>query len=421
MEKEYKVVFGLEPLKQDKSIINVENEEEFIEWYFKNKNVLTQAKIKFETKLEHITLDSINSLYQFLKFYQKTKKECDNYMLKYNEKLLKVKEHPEISKALNELVRMNDGGKFLRASLIALGYKTAGKKDNKYLSLAIALEIFQTSILIHDDIIDNDVIRRGKPTIPEAYKNYYSKPLKTNKEFKEKLNNIGNSMAICIGDLGFYIANGIIIDAYKNEENLGKILEYYNEMVIKTCKGEMLDVILPFTEYYFSHDKNLNKKIMEIYKLKTAWYTVIGPFCLGLILSGTSKEQIKRLEKILLSAGTAFQIKDDLLGIYGNQKLTGKPNTSDAEEFKQTILYSYVMKTKYKDELLKYYGKKNLTEKEIKKIINIFDDSGAKAYSKKIMNDLFQESLNAIEKEDINKKYKDILKGFIIYLRHRSK
>ncbi|MBQ9011054.1 MAG: polyprenyl synthetase family protein, partial [Bacilli bacterium] len=373
------------------------------------------------TKLEHITLDSINSLYQFLKFYQKTKKDCDKHMISYNEKLLKIKEDDEITKALKELVRMNSGGKFLRASLIALGYKSSEKKDNKYLNLAIALEIFQTAILVHDDIIDNDVMRRGKPTIPESYKNHYNNPLTKNKEFDEKLKNLSNSMAICIGDLGFYLANGIIIDAYKNEECLSDLLSYYNEMVIKTCKGEMLDVILPFKEQYFKSDKNLHQKIMEIYKLKTAWYSVIGPFCLGLILSGADKKQINAMEEILLNAGIAFQIKDDILGIYGNEKLTGKPNTSDAEEFKQTILYSYVMKTEYKEELLKYYGKKHISEKEAKEIINIFDKSGAKAYSKKIMNDLFQTSLDALEKENINKKYKDILKGFIIYLRHRSK
>ena len=410
------IIFTNKDIKEENTICFT-NLSDFTEWYFKNKKELKDKNLNFKTDIDSISLDKINNLYRFLTFYQEVKKTCDTHMEKYNQKIKEEKNTAEIQTAIDQLVRMNEGGKFLRASLIALGYKSAGKEDNDYLDLAIALEIFQTAILVHDDIIDNDLVRRGKPTIPAAYINKYQDK-SNNQKFQNDLYKLADSMGICAGDLGFYIASGIIIDNYKNHPKFVDIISYYNQMVIKTCKGEMLDVMLPFEERYLKAN-NLEEKIMEVYKLKTAWYSVASPFSLGLILGGASSKTIEHVEEILLSTGVAFQIKDDILGMFGNEELTGKPNTSDAEEFKQTILYSYALKTEYKDELLKYYGKENISEEEARKIISIFIKSGAKDYAENTMNNLFKKSLEKLENLEIN--HKDILKGFIIYLSNRSK
>ena len=184
----------------------------------------------------------------------------------------------------------------------------------------------------------------------------------------------------------------------------------------------MIDIILPFKEEFFDTDPNLEEKIMEVYKLKTAWYSVIGPYCLGLTLGGMEEKNIKKIESILLNVGIAFQIKDDILGIYGDSNLLGKSTNSDIEEFKQTILYSFAMQTKYQEELLKYYGKPNLTIENIEEVKTIFEKSGAKKYAEDTMNKLFIHSLSEIDKDDsLNKEAKGILKGFIVYLQNRSK
>ena len=119
--------------------------------------------------------------------------------------------------------------------------------------------------------------------------------------------------------------------------------------------------------------------------------------------------------------GIAFQIKDDILGIYGNAKSIGKSNTSDITEYKQTILYSYtVNNTDYKDELKKYYGK-NLTEKEFDKVRDLFEISGAKKYAVNKMNELFSESKKLVQKNrNIPTYYKEVLLGFITFLEIRD-
>lgn len=415
MATTYNITFS-----KNKGELNFETVASFIEWAFSDKKAIEKGKFNFKSEINDIDIDDVKNILPFLKYYIKVKKLCDKKMNSYNDSLRKLHSNNELQRAFDEFIRVNANGKFLRAMLTALGYQSTNKKDNKYIDLALALEVFQTSILIHDDIIDNAVVRRGKDTIPVSY----NKSFKTKKsdDFIQKRNKFSDSMAICIGDLGFYLAEELIVKNYKNNSNLSDILSYYHQTAIKTCMGEMIDITLPFKEEFYKTDPNLEEKITEVYKLKTAWYSVVGPYCLGLTLGGASKKQVKSMEEVLLGLGIAFQIKDDLLGIYGDEKHLGKSTNSDIEEYKQTILYSYTIKTKYKNQLLKYYGKHNLTKEEINKVKEIFEVSGAKKYAEDIMDNLFKTSLLKIKKDKyLNDEHKNLLIGFIIYLENRSK
>lgn len=371
-------------LLYNNELIKFNNLNEFLKWRKNNKNEIQTDN------------EEIKNIDNFLKFYQAVKNKCASNLNTFNEELLANEQNEIIKNALEKFTFHNADGKFLRASLVALGYQTV-KKDEDYIPLALAVEIFQTSILIHDDIIDKSLKRRGKDTIPVLYKKEYP-----------NVNDIAESMALCLGDLGFFLANSVILKHYQNNPNLYKVINYYNDMVIKTCKGEMLDVFLPFKERFIDKSVNLENQVLEIYTLKTAWYSVIGPFCLGLVLGGASPKEISKFEKNLLNVGIAFQIKDDILGIYGNEEKIGK-SLSDAEEYKQTLLYSYTLKTEYKEELLKYYGTSNYEE-----IRNIFDKSKAKEYAEEKMNELFSEAI-------VNLKDYPLLIGFINYLKVREK
>ncbi len=347
----------------------------------------------------------------FNQFYKETKQKIEIAMNKYNEELLK-ENIKEVHDALLLFTKLNSGGKYLRGTLVALGYKIAGFNDDAYIPLALATEVFQTSILIHDDIIDNATKRRGKNTIPASIKLKYNEKKET--KFIKKRDNYANSVGIVTADIGLYKATNLIIQNYPKNS---KILNLYHEIVLNTLKGEMLDINLPFKEEFYEENNNLENKIFTIYKLKTAYYSVVGPLILGMTLGRASQSKIKTMENILMDIGIAYQIKDDILGIYGETKATGKTN-SDIEEYKQTILYAYTLNTKYKEELKKYYGKANKTDK----IKEIFNKSGAKKYAEDMLTKLLNNSLNKIENTKfISNEYKDILKGFIKYLNVRMK
>lgn len=356
----------------------------------------------------------IQNLIEFYLFYNSQKKLFEKKINNYNHKFLNEKDNLIVKNAINKLISINSGGKYLRAMLISLGYFVAKKCGaNEYMPLSIAYETFQTSILIHDDIIDNAKMRRGRDTIPVMYKKDFS---------IENDEGIGNNLGICIGDLGFYFTNKILYDNYAKSPYFASLIKYYNDIVINTIKGEIIDVKLPFDVKYKYKKECKMEDILEIYKLKTSYYTIVGPFCLGSILGGANKQKIKIYENVLENIGIAFQIKDDIMGIFGSEEQIGKTN-SDIEEFKQTILYAYVysQKGKYLDELNKYYGKKNLSKEEIEIVKEIFVKSGALEYANKIMDDLFEESTAKIQNLNIESKYKNILLGFITYLQTRQK
>ncbi len=393
------------------------NLPDFFKWLMKEKNI------------ENIKLngtEEASNVYQFVKYYKATKKECEQALADANETFGDEKDNDLVKESVNELIRVNSDGKFLRAMLIALGYTTfASKKDNAYLPLAAAYETFQTAILIHDDIIDNAVLRRGKETIPVAYKNKFDEYKNKEKEtFEAKKNHIADSLGICIGDLGFYLANKIIIDNYKDNAKLAEVLSLYNQIVINTIKGEIIDVKLPFDAEYLGENVTNEKSVMEIYHLKTSWYSVVGPYLLGMTLAGASKEYMDKMENILNNLGIAFQIKDDILGIYGVEEELGKSASSDISEFKQTILYAYLVEKapEYLDEINKYYGKENLCIEELNIVKDVFDKSGAKSYAENTMNNLFVNAVNSIKEEKIlDEEYKEILLGLVEYLRLRTK
>ena len=147
-------------LKYNGKLVKFANLNEFISWRKNNQGVLMTED------------QDIIKLDNFLTFYQKVKKKCEQGLDKFNGELLNNENNPIIKNALEKFVFHNADGKFLRATLVALGYQT-GKQDDNYLPLALAVEIFQTSILIHDDIIDKSLKRRGKDTIPVLYKKEY--------------------------------------------------------------------------------------------------------------------------------------------------------------------------------------------------------------------------------------------------------
>ncbi len=398
----------------DNNNISFSKLEDFYNWILKDKNY--EKELIIDDK-------NANNLYSFFKFYISIKEECFSNLKEFNNTFLDESDNYYVKEATNELIRMNSDGKFLRAFLIALGYKTFSKNnDNKYLPLASAYETFQTAILIHDDIIDNANVRRGKTTIPNSYNNRFNEYNNT-ELFEKRKNHISNSLGLCIGDLGFYLANKIILDNYKEDKELYRILDLYNKIVINTIKGEIIDVILPFNAQYGNTNTTIDD-VMEIYKLKTAWYSIIGPFSLGMTLSGVDEDSISKIEKFLYNLGLAFQLKDDILGIFGDEKIIGKSALSDAIEFKQTILYAYLAnndKEKLK-ELNKYYGSESIKEEDLSKIKKIFEETGAYKYSVSVMEELFTNSREQLNKIDfIDEEYKNILNGFIEYLDLRTK
>ena len=258
----------------------------------KEKKFKKNSLIGITGCLSVLLMDEYTEIVIFYFEYENAIKRISKKMDKYNCTLIKDNDNFIIKDAVDKFTFHNCGGKYVRAFLIILGYMYNMRKNDLFHnyadSLAIAYETFQTSILVHDDIIDSASVRRGKMTIPKLYE----------KDFLGKINdkdNISNSLAICLADLGFYEANELIVSKNGKDKNFSKLISYYNNIVLKTIKGEIIDVYLPFKGKYMDYLASFDD-VIEISKLKTSWYTIVGPFCLGLILSSASNKKVKQFE-----------------------------------------------------------------------------------------------------------------------------
>lgn len=371
----------------------------------------------------------------FSAFYSDSLNRLTKKTNAYN-KVMRKEPNPIIRPFREDLADLNTGGKMLRGMLVNLGYQIAVHMNGEAACnaaesdmLALAFEIFQTGVLVHDDIIDNAGTRRGKITVHRRYEHRLNVRETKMVAAGEKPGNLAKSAAICVGDLGIYYANKQIVDYYAQNEHLAALIGYFDDIVVRTIRGELLDVVLPYEiqdDKYSPEEKKklLEKSIWDIYYLKTAGYSVIGPLHLGMILGGADEKQMKALDRVAEDIGIAYQIMDDILGVFADPEKLGKDVGSDITEFKQTILYMYVctMKPEYEEELLQIYGKKRISDAELDEVQRIFRESGALAYAQEMLGDCFERAEKRLARiKGMSKEDKAILRGFITYCKGRRK
>lgn len=339
-----------------------------------NKNLLEECKIIIENRINEILDGEI-------------KRYKDNCFIK---------------ESLEELKRLSKGGKRVRGYLIKLGQMLFGKDDDSYIDIAAAIEIFQTAILIHDDVIDEADKRRGLDTINAKYAGH-----------------IGISKAICIGDLGFFISYNIINNANISDDLKIEIMKVYSKTLYNTVNGEIIDVELPLKSLEY-HKKMDDKLIYDIYVNKTAWYTIIGPILIGASSANASSIDKEKLMQMGENLGIAFQIKDDLLGLYSENDSMGK-TLNDIKEGKQTIIYKYAIDHANKEEIEiinKYYGNSDVTIGENKIITDLFIKLGAKENAEKLELEYTKKGIDIINSMDV--KNKNLFMDFANYLLKRK-
>ncbi|MCL2577424.1 MAG: 4-hydroxy-3-methylbut-2-enyl diphosphate reductase [Defluviitaleaceae bacterium] len=352
-------------------------------------------------------VESINEIHDFLlfaSFLSDAKNEIETASDEYINTLA-VNEKPFIQSAIRDLQTQHQNGKRIRGALIKLGAKIA-QAESLYLKISVAYEIFATAILIHDDVIDKSETRRGKRTIHAS----------------ESDTHFGLSRAICIGDYGLFLANKILAELELSPEILVRVFKLFSEIQLKTLEGEIMDVSLPYDQKKpaLGYDE-YTRMVRDIYEYKTAWYTLVGPIQLGAICGSVSDELLIILQEITLPLGLAFQIKDDLLGIFANEEKLGKPALSDIIEKKQTTLYGYACKNADSEQceiLEKSYGNPNATEADLEAVRKIFIATGAKKMAEAEIAALSQAALNATEK--LNENHRPYLRGLIYYLFSRK-
>jgi geranylgeranyl diphosphate synthase type I len=294
------------------------------------------------------------------------------------------------------------GGKRMRAYLLYLSYMGYGGKDFKQvLNASLSVELLQSFFLIHDDIIDEDEIRRGGITPHKYYEEKYKKII------KNKTKHLGNSFAILCGDLAFAYTNELM-----SKTNNIKSIEELNKVTAKVIFGQKRDMLTNYKDYN-------KEELLQNHILKTASYTFYGPLKIGMILAG-KEEYITELSNNL---GIAFQLQDDLLDIFGDEKTLGKPIGSDLKEGKQTIIIKETIKLaerKDKEYIQKILDKNMGTNIDIEKVKQIVISCGAKEKIENMIGEYFNKSLVELENTNLLKESKDSIKDIVVKLKSRQ-
>ncbi len=287
-----------------------------------------------------------------------------------------------------DLEQFMQGGKKLRGFLTYLGYLASGGEDiSKILPVSLAYEIVHSFLLMHDDVIDRSDIRRGKASIHKKYSRVHG-------------NHFGESIAIVWGDIAAFEAMSLVCDADFDDKTKLRAIKSFVETIISTGLGEGIDVLISQTEAK-------EADICEVNILKTAKYSVSGPLVIGAILARAKADQLKAMEKFGLAAGEAFQIQDDLLGVFGKEEVVGKSVLSDMREGKSTLL---MLKTRNlakgldKKIVSKVWGNSKATLSDLEKIRQIVKRSGAYDLVISAMDNLGNKALNALKSAKLNER-----------------
>lgn len=288
------------------------------------------------------------------------------YAKKYFEKKIQEakKYSPLIVQFYKDLADFTSGGKRLRSYLVSLGYQVAsGRQIEQILPISLAFELIHAGFLIEDDYIDKSGIRRGKATIHKKYE----------KEYGE---HYGVSQAMMLADVASFEAYDLISSSSFMDKIKILCLKKFSETLLETVYGESLDIL-------YAYQKTNVDKIKQMTDLKTARYTFVGPLTLGAMFAGAGSKRLRPLSEYGLLAGTAFQIQDDILGVFGDEKVLGKSVLSDMREGKNTIL---IYKTremasiKQRRMIAQLWGKRDGNMRDVGKIREIIESSTARQW-----------------------------------------
>lgn len=208
------------------------------------------------------------------------------------------------------------GGKRLRPALVVVGQRVVSERAalGPALDAGVALELLHSYFLIHDDWMDGDRVRRGGPSVHVALAERFGSEHK------------GNASAILAGDYAVALACDALARVDARPDRLQAAFSAFAEMQLGAVAGQQLDMV------------GEGRDVELGYALKTGSYTVEGPLKLGALLAGAKPATLDALSRYARPAGVAFQLRDDLLSLFGDPKQTGKPLASDLMSGKRTLL-----------------------------------------------------------------------------------
>jgi len=282
---------------------------------------------------------------------------------------------------LTRLERFSLDGKMIRGGLVSLSWSLWNEEETTAaVQAGAALELIQSALLIHDDIMDRDETRRGGRSIFSQYAEV------ARKAGIDSAEHAGESMGICAGDVAFFVAFELLAEM-DIEPRLAR-------MILKACAQEIAYVgVAQMQDVFFGSQSGAvgESEILNLYLYKTGRYTFSLPLVVGGLLADRPVDAVRRLEKLGERLGVIFQIKDDELGLFGDQNELGKPVGSDVKEGKKTLFYGYLIQRAsetQRERLSGIYGNKALGSADLDFVRDLTCRLGIRAQVNEVVDGL---------------------------------
>ncbi len=308
---------------------------------------------------------------------------------------------------------IRSGGKRLRPKMTLMAYEAFGGRDiQNIVPIAAAQEFLHFSLLIHDDVIDRDYVRYGVPNIAGRYKVAYSSYVIS----PEDQTHYAHSAAVLGGDLMLSAAHQLIATSTLSDEQKTLAQGYLSHSIFEVAGGELLDTELSFAPYS-------DGDALKVARYKTASYSFVSPLMTGASLAGIDEHKTAALHTFAMSLGIAYQLVDDLLGVFGDEKETGKSTSSDIVEGKRTFLVERALarfSTADKTTFSQAFGNPTATAVEIENIKQLIESSGARKETDQKIQEYADEALRALDSLKLYGEHYDAFAAFIAKVTERT-
>ena len=296
------------------------------------------------------------------------------------------------------------GGKRFRAAFCAWGFRAVrdeGPDGESLLRAAAALEVLHASALVHDDYMDASDTRRGRPATHTAFA-----ALHRERSWSGVPEQYGASAAILLGDLLLVWSDELLRLCGLPDDVVRTALSFFDTARSEVIAGQFLDVSVQ------ARGESDVEQAMRVLRYKSAKYSIERPLHIGAALAGGDAVMLEGLSRFGLPLGEAFQLRDDLLGVYGDPESTGKPAGDDLTEGKRTVLVALALQNASDTDARRLDDAlgRRLSVDEVADLRRIIDESGAHAEVEERIEDLTSTSLAALDETPVRPVAREVLR-----------
>ncbi|GAA3137863.1 polyprenyl synthetase family protein [Planomonospora alba] len=342
---------------------------------------------------------------------ERVRRKVDDRLVRFMDSHLSPVDDPDVIKGYRSLRDfVVDGGKRIRPILCYWGWYGAGGEESEEasaVSAGAALELCHAGLLVHDDVMDGSELRRGRPTVHRGLAG--SDPRPAGQDF-------GRSAAVLLGVLAQAWADELLGEVEADSERVHAARSLFNRMRTEVISGQYLDILARLREGASV------EQALRVAHYKTAKYTVERPLQIGGALAGAEPPLLDAYSRFGLPLGEAFQLRDDVLGVFGDTAVTGKPVVDDLREGKQTALIAYAFahaSGPQRDRLRVWHGNPDLDEPHAAVLRQVIVDTGALAHVEELITRRVGRALGALREGTIPERAREALALLADRLTHR--